>query len=105
MTTRSTPAFLPFRAVSSQVSQELAPQSRPTRICPWGPTPPGLPGTSGFGTGGPVPWQIFLFQLAVSHSRLPQSRFHSLPQAWSLAAGPLGRQALQLGSPQVTPGG
>lgn len=44
-----------------------------------------------------MPWQIFLFQLAVTLSC--QSRFHSLPQA-----GPLGRQALQRGSPQVTPG-
>lgn len=33
VTTRSTPAFLPFRATSSRASQGLAPQSRPTGIC------------------------------------------------------------------------
>lgn len=66
MMTRSPPAFFPFRAASSQVSQGPAPQSGPTRICPRGPTPPGLPGTPGLGTGSPVPWQIFLFHLAVT---------------------------------------
>lgn len=66
MMTRSPLAFFPFRAASSQVSQGPAPRSGPTRICPRGPTPPGLPGTPGLGTGSPMPWQIFLFQLAVT---------------------------------------